>query len=118
MIKAFPILLILLAQGCASFNAHYGADNEFGHPYSGLENAITHAPCLTLLSGTVLFLPAPFILADIPLSLVADTILFPFDLAAEPAKERAEITKTVSEVCNEIREGMSSESKQTEKSKS
>ena len=45
--------------------------------------AVTSAPCSLALSGVILFIPAPFIIADIPLSAIIDTLLLPWDLAAE-----------------------------------
>ncbi|MGJ3255027.1 MAG: YceK/YidQ family lipoprotein [Alcanivorax sp.] len=76
-------------------------ENEFGHPYAGFHNSVTTAPCNIAISGTVLFVYAPFIIADIPLSLIADTLYLPWDLAAQPAMDREEITSSVKEHCDE-----------------
>ncbi|EGG95060.1 hypothetical protein IMCC1989_1911 [gamma proteobacterium IMCC1989] len=72
-------------------------EGEFGHPYSGTESAISSAPCMLAVSGTALFLPAPFVIADIPLSFMLDTLFLPWDLTTEAEGERADVVFTSKE---------------------
>lgn len=84
---AFP--LVLLA-GCSSLQVH---EDDWGHPYGGTEKAVKALPCGLAISSMALFLPAPFILADVPASLVVDTVLLPADLLMPVKRPRATVTR-------------------------
>ena len=104
MVRCFKILLIsTVLSGCSTIDTNR---KDRGHPYAGTQNAITTAPCNLALSGTILFIPAPFIIADIPLSFIADTIFLPWTMTQKSQKEREEVTYTVSEYCDVVIDGM------------
>ena len=99
-------ILIVNLSSCSSIISH--TKHGFGHSYAGFQNSVTMAPCNLAISGTILFLPAPFIIADMPLSLLSDTLILPWDLYYDSNKKREDVTYSVSEYCDEVMEGMKS----------
>jgi len=91
-------ICLLAIQACSSISAHWG--EEFGHPYSGTQSAFSSSPCTLAVSSTALFLPAPFIIVDIPLSAILDTLLLPADLVITPGSSRKDVIYTA-EKCYE-----------------
>ena len=87
----YLILLDFMLCGCSSITVH--TSDDWGHPYAGTEYAINNTPFCVSISAMALFLPAPFCIADIPLSFVMDTVLLPADVIATPRRERAYVTK-------------------------
>jgi uncharacterized protein YceK len=75
------VALLFAASGCSTIAAK-ASRKDWGNEYSGTS-------CdLTLLVYALVFFPigtlfVPLVLADIPLSLVADTVVLPIDLASE-----------------------------------
>ncbi|MET1491528.1 YceK/YidQ family lipoprotein [Uliginosibacterium paludis] len=86
--KTACIAFSLLLSGCSSLAVH---SDGFGYPYAGAEKSITQMPCAIGTSGAALFIPVPFILADLPLSAVLDTLLLPFDLVVTSKEKRQEV---------------------------
>ncbi len=65
--------------GCSSVSTHID-NGEFGHPLSGTLQSAVIQPCAFVLSAEALFIPYPLVLADLPLSFVADVLFLPVDL--------------------------------------
>ena len=84
MIVARTLAGILLAaslSGCGTIMSK-GMGGDWGNPYSGTACSATAIVAVTFgIPGG--FLLAPFMLIDIPLSLVADTVLLPADLVMD-----------------------------------
>lgn len=92
-IHALCIFSCLMSlHGCSSIYTHSQDLGEWGHPYSGTERAINGLELGLVISSMALFIPAPFILADVPLSFVIDTAVLPIDLLAPTNKSRSSIT--------------------------
>jgi len=104
--KWIATLLLILISGCSSLEMHKKIESsqfrEYGHPYAGFQNSLTTFPCNLATSGSVMFLSIPFIILDIPLSLVSDTLFLPWDLASETKYDREEVTYSVSEYCSSL----------------
>jgi uncharacterized protein YceK len=81
--------LVIFLPGCSSLNAH---NDDWGHPYAGTQLAANGLKPHLAQSAIVLFIPAPFIILDVPFSLVMDTILLPADIFIKPKKARDDIT--------------------------
>ncbi|OMI18617.1 hypothetical protein BUQ74_04330 [Leptospira weilii serovar Heyan] len=81
------ILLVVLL-GCSSIQEHGAETNNWGHPYIGMQISITSFPCLVELSSILYYIPVPFIILNVPLSFIVDTILLPGDLMIKPEKKR------------------------------
>ncbi len=104
------ILLLFIVslgiQGCSSLEMHKKIESsqprEYGHPYAGFQNSLTTFPCNLAMSGSVLLMNIPFIILDIPLSLLADTFYLPWDANSETNYTRDEVTYSVSEYCDKI----------------
>jgi uncharacterized protein YceK len=79
----------LLLSGCASIDVH---QKDWGHPYAGTEQAINWIEPGFYVSAMMLFIPFPFILADVPCSFAVDTVLLPADLVMTPKKSRHDVT--------------------------
>lgn len=79
------LLLMVALSGCSSLGIHA---SDWGHPYLGTEFAVKKLPCTLVNSGSDLFAPVPFVLADIPLTFVIDTLLLPADAVVTPARSR------------------------------
>jgi uncharacterized protein YceK len=60
----------------------------YGHPYAGTQQALSNYSCRTQWSYHYSLLPYPFIVLDIPASLLIDTVLLPLDIFIEPKVER------------------------------
>ncbi len=85
---SFVILFVALG-GCSSLIIH--ANDDWGHPYAGTEHAARGLPCGLAVSVMGLFLPVPFMLADVPLSFVVDTLLLPADIVMTPRRAREDV---------------------------
>jgi uncharacterized protein YceK len=83
--KSIVLLTCIFNFSCSSITTHNVA---VGHPYSGTEDSIKNFPCRTVNSMNYAMLTFPFVVLDIPFSLVLDTILLPVDLIATPKIER------------------------------
>lgn len=84
------LLSMVILTGCSSLEIH---TSDWGHPYLGTEFAAKELPCSLGLSGMAFFIPAPFVLADIPASFLIDTLLLPADAVVKPSKSRGVIIK-------------------------
>jgi len=113
MINLLSILIVFFAlQGCSTAMSKglWPETNQFGHPYSGIvvwsqvsctpkdgkknEDSIAdsvsqNSKMLDAFFFTIIGVPT-FVLwvIDLPLTLVADTVLVPIDLAIEPTEPR------------------------------
>lgn len=105
LLHVLSLSILVCMQGCSSISSHF--EGEFGHPYSGVESSISSVSCNIAVSSIALFVPVPFIIADIPLSAVLDTVFLPVDSIASPELERQEIVFT-NQKCFE---GMGNENK-------
>lgn len=80
--------------GCSSVGVRSGDDSQLGNPYAGIPYALEgNGTCILMwmIYGTPLTLPFTLTYAtiDITSTLVADTLLLPFDLAIdEPTRSR------------------------------
>jgi uncharacterized protein YceK len=79
------LLICLFNFSCSSITTHNVA---VGHPYSGTEDAVKNFPCRTVNSMNYAMLTFPFVVLDVPFSLVLDTVLLPVDLLVTPKIER------------------------------
>ncbi|WP_193756585.1 YceK/YidQ family lipoprotein [Vibrio coralliilyticus] len=79
-LKLLGIALISLIQGCSSVDTHI-VSGELGHPFSGTVQSAVYQPCVFILSGNLFFIPYPIAFVDLPLSLAADLLFLPVDLA-------------------------------------
>ncbi len=79
------LLICLFNFSCSTITTHNVA---FGHPYSGTEDAVKNFPCRTVNSMNYAMLTFPFVVLDMPFSLVLDTVLLPVDLLVTPKIER------------------------------
>jgi len=82
------VLVASLSGGCTTLNVKYV--EGVGYPFAG----IREMPCnfaISLYLAPIGLLAWPFMLIDIPLSLIADVLFLPFDLAAnrEPERDRS-----------------------------
>ncbi|PKA06139.1 YceK/YidQ family lipoprotein [Leptospira ellisii] len=59
-----------------------------GHPYVGTQISITSFLCLVELSSILFYVPVPFVILNVPLSFIMDTILLPVDLIIKPERKR------------------------------
>ncbi len=97
-----------LLTGCATMQSKLAAEDQMGHPYSGVTlstrmiiKCVWQLPAITkekegtsyFMSVPVSFLIALVYLGDLPLSLVGDTLFLPFDLAMEPQYRRWSVTQ-------------------------
>ena len=73
----FLLLTSLFTSSCSSIKTH---DITFGHPYSGTEDSVKNFPCRSLNSINYALFPFPFIVLDMPLSFIIDTVLLPVDI--------------------------------------
>jgi uncharacterized protein YceK len=79
------LLLCVFTFSCSSIKTH---NVSFGHPYSGTEDSVKNFPCRTVNSTNYALLNFPFVVLDMPLSFVIDTLLLPIDLTHTPKVER------------------------------
>jgi uncharacterized protein YceK len=90
--RTFSLVILFIALGgCSSLLIHVNPDNDWGHPYAGTEKAARGLPCGLAMSIMGLFLPVPFMLADVPLSFVVDTLLLPADIVMTPRRVREDV---------------------------
>ncbi|OAM74857.1 hypothetical protein A1343_08130 [Leptospira interrogans serovar Bataviae] len=81
------MLLVTLLR-CSSIQEHGVETNNWGHPYIGTQISITSFPCLVELSSILFYIPVPFVILNVPLSFIVDTILLPGDLVIKPERKR------------------------------
>ena len=84
------IFSLVFALDVSSLIAH---SKDWGHPYAGTEKAAKGLPCGLGLSLSFLLLPAPFMIADVPLSLAVDALLLPADVAITPQEPRERVAR-------------------------
>ena len=80
IVRTFCFSFLLASSGCGTMVAHVGDCGSRSHGvYMG---TVFDAGCIAapFLSNPPLFLAVPVGVVDLPLSLAADTIAFPFDL--------------------------------------
>ncbi|PAU35805.1 hypothetical protein CKF94_23225 [Vibrio coralliilyticus] len=78
--KFLGMALLIFLQGCSSLDTHL-VSGELGHPFSGTVQSAVAQPCAFIMSGNVFFVIYPIALVDLPLSIVADVLFLPVDLA-------------------------------------
>jgi len=83
--KISILLMCLFNFSCSTITTH---NVTFGHPYSGTEDAVTNFPCRTVNSMNYAMLTFPFVVLDMPFSLLLDTVLLPVDILVAPKIER------------------------------
>jgi uncharacterized protein YceK len=84
------LLSMVILTGCSSLEIH---TSDWGHPYLGTEFAVKELPCSLGLSGMAFFIPAPFVLADIPATFLLDTLLLPADVVVSPSRSSDDVIK-------------------------
>ena len=89
IIGTLAALLGICLSGCSSLAVH---SDDWGHPYAGTQLAANSLAPHLAQSAIVLFIPAPFIILDVPFSFVVDTALLPADLFIQPKKTRDDVT--------------------------
>lgn len=84
MMTRVLLLLCLLVSGCTTVKLKSGfmSYNHWGEEYAGTVCNINYLGYIATENPSFWFV-APFLIIDIPLSLVADTFVLPFDLATE-----------------------------------
>jgi|GEM_PF-6469294 len=90
-LKLIPLLFsaCVVISGCSSIDVH---SQDWGHPYAGAEKAVNTIEPGLAMSAMVLFIPAPFIILNVPCSILIDTILLPADLMATSKQDRSKVT--------------------------
>jgi uncharacterized protein YceK len=88
--KLHILLSMVVLTGCSSLEIH---TSDLGHPHLGTEFAVKELPCSLGLSGMAFFIPAPFVLADIPATCLLDTLLLPADAVVSPSRSSDDVLK-------------------------
>lgn len=79
------LLMCLFNVSCSTIKTH---NVSFGHPYSGTEDSVKNFPCRAVNSTNYALLNFPFVVLDMPFSLVMDTLLLPVDVFVTPKIDR------------------------------
>lgn len=86
--SVFILLLFVVVLKCSSIREHGMGANHWGHPYLGTQSSIAYFSCRVSLASIAFYIPMPFLVLDIPLSFVLDTILLPGDLLLKSESQR------------------------------
>jgi uncharacterized protein YceK len=86
-------LLALLCSGCGTVITHTGSGSDMGYHRDGVYRG-TVADCGAIMAPFMgearLWFFLPLGLVDLPLSLTADTLILPFDVAERTAQKKDE----------------------------
>ncbi len=84
----FALLFAGTVATTACATSHTKDRGSWGSPYSGIQ--CDSEWTVGLLGAPVLWIFLPFAIIDIPLSLVADTLVLPYDLAVKTKDRKVE----------------------------